>query len=134
MTKILKYLKSVKIFVLFSSLAQDSRTLLKTPKSCNIVFDSPKHYSHLGLKIAIDFKINNCADTPTAKKFGIIIDGVPISRSSQNSFWLSLACSVRNQHTTFFVVGVYQGSHKPASFNQLYCGCGRVYAGGYIYQ
>lgn len=116
LSELLKFLKRRKGF---SDLPSDSRTLLKTPKHRNVISLPPGNYCHIGLVRAIDHYIAQFRVTPVEVMMDVNIDGVPLSRSTSNCFWLILVklfepnC-MRTQKV--FVVGVYHGNQKPKDF------------------
>lgn len=104
----------------FSELPNDSRSLLQTPKQRDVVSMPPGNYIHIGLNKAITFYLKCSEFTPSELTIDINIDGVPISKSSNSSFWLILAkLFSENTPQKIFVVGVYHGNKKPANFNNF---------------
>lgn len=102
----------------FSDLPSDSRTLLKTPRSRIVVPIPPGEYSHLGLKRALDHYVHSFAVAPSTLMMDINVDGVPISQSTKQCFWLILVCVWgANCPRSIYVVGVYHGFNKPKCFN-----------------
>lgn len=102
------------------NLPLDGRTLLRTPKYHNIVAIPPGNYCHIGLRQAIDFYLSACCIIPDTIILDFNIDGVPISRSSNSSFWLILTKIMSNKYPDMiFVVGVYHGMHKPQVFSDF---------------
>lgn len=70
----------------FPNVPCDFRTILQTPKSRDIIEVSPGHYSHVGLKKALDYYVLNSEMEIKKLIVNINIDGVPISKSSSKSF------------------------------------------------
>lgn len=104
----------------FPNLPSDSRTLLKTPTQRNIIAIPPGNYCHIGLVKAINYFVQSCQIVPDELTVDLNIDGVPLSRSSTNCFWLILAkFNATDRISKVFVVGVYNGYQKPKSFNDF---------------
>lgn len=74
----------------YGNLPSDCRTLLRTQPKFDIVSLPPGQYAHIGLKRAIVHYLQGCKEIPKNIHLDYNIDGVPISRSSTNSFWLIL--------------------------------------------
>ncbi|KAF5281933.1 hypothetical protein FQR65_LT14459 [Abscondita terminalis] len=69
---------------------KSTKTLLQTPRSCNIISVEPGHYSHLGIQKGIStcFKSESIYEynkIPNEITIDVNIDGLPISQNS--SFW-----------------------------------------------
>lgn len=84
-------LKFLKQFSSFQHLPNDCRTLLKTPRKTDIVNVFPGTYSHLGLKIGIENVLDKIKIIPKEIIVDFNIDGVPLSRSTNNGFGLFYA-------------------------------------------
>lgn len=98
-------------------LPADSRTLLHTPTRREIVRLPPGEYCHIGLVKAIDYYLMNCKVVPKDITLDFNIDGVPLSHSSKNSFWLILVQVFGSPYNRkIFVVGVFNGTNKPENF------------------
>lgn len=101
-----------------SGLPKDCRTLVQTPRAREVVSVSPGTYSHIGLFKALDVYMRNCTIRPDKLALDINIDGVPISASSNDGFWLILMSVVADDsERQIFVVGAYQGKSKPQDFS-----------------
>lgn len=118
LTALLKFLKING----FDYLPQDSRTFLKTPKCREVMEILPGRYSHIGIKVAVNHFIESQLENtivPSELLMDFNIDGVPISRSSQSSFWLILMKIIHKEIQKIYVVGVYHGFNKPNDFNEF---------------
>lgn len=76
----------------FIDLPTDARTLVKTPRTTTISVINGKdghsgHYWHYGLKKVLAEAITCVSHIGTTFKLNINIDGLPMFRSSSNSFW-----------------------------------------------
>lgn len=101
----------------FPTLPKDSRTLLGTPISSNIIDMAPGKYLHIGVKKGLEEYLSSLHDIPDSISIDFNIDGVPISRSTTSSFWTIQGKCVLSKK--IFVVGVYHGYHKPDNFNDF---------------
>lgn len=101
------------------SLPWDARTLLRTPRETNVVDLAGGQYVHFGLMPALHSimqEIENVGLSVNNINLSLNIDGLPISRSSTNSFWPILISG--NIFRTVKVIGVYYGQKKPTSANE----------------
>lgn len=113
---LLKFLKSRG----FPNLPTDYRSLLSTPKSHSIVELFPGHYSHIGVKKALDYYVMHSTNNIEKLSINVNVDGVPISESPPKSFWLILLeLTGGNCSQKIFVAGVYLGAKKPQSFTDF---------------
>ena len=104
-----------------SELPLDPRTLLGT-KSVEIEANANGHFAYFGLEenIIKYCHIDDTVDTGTSViKLDINIDGVPVFKSRNTSFW-PILCSSSNskatkypQNTSPFIVGIFYGKNKP---------------------
>lgn len=103
------------------TLPNDCRTLMKTPTSRNVIPMHPGNYVHIGLKNGIDHFLESFANEnlPNELKLDFNIDGLPLSKSSSNCFWLILCRICNVQNSPIFVVGIYNGYNKPESFEEF---------------
>lgn len=105
------------------SLPCDSRSLLGTPKSRNVIEMPPGKYVHFSFKKRINDILSSLSEKnmaiPQKLLLDINIDGVPLRKSSTSLFWVIMA-RIRNiPQSRVFVVGVYHGYKKPNCYNQL---------------
>ncbi|XP_071579305.1 uncharacterized protein [Temnothorax nylanderi] len=99
-------------------LPRDARTLLCTPRKTNVVDLAGGEYLHFGLETVLNSLMREYKSTGLTVnniKLSLNIDGLPISRSSTNSFWPILI----SDHIlrTVQIIGVYYGTKKPTSAN-----------------
>lgn len=91
-------------------LPKDSRTLLKTPKTREVIAVDPGQYVHLGIKPSLDQILSKSSkEIPNEILLDINIDGVPLTKSNQSSFWLILARIYNLNKRHVFTIGVYFG-------------------------
>ena len=100
-------------------LPKDARTLLKTPKSIEIIPMDSGHYYYFGISKGLKGFLSNLVITSDMFSDGIIhlalnVDGIPLFNSSVAGIWAILA-RVCNFTSVVFTVGIYQGTGKPAS-------------------
>jgi hypothetical protein len=114
-TVLLKYLSTHG----HSYLPLDSRTLLATPRSREVIDVDPGKYVHIGLKAGLDFTLSNLKTAPTELCLDINIDGVPVSQSSGSCFWVILCRLSTSPATPPFPIGIYHGRAKPKCFADL---------------
>lgn len=116
--KLIKYLKNNG----HPTLPTDCRTLMRTPIKRNIIPMSPGSYVHIGLENGLQhyfekFNVNEHELREIVLDFNI--DGLPLSKSSSNCFWLILCRIVNGKKPFVFVVGIYNGYNKPNSFEEF---------------
>lgn len=103
----------------YQQLPIDSRTLLKTPKTRDVINVEPGKYVHIGIQSGINGILHHLNHIPKEISLDINIDGVPISRSSSSSFWLILGKIYELKDSQIFVIGIYHGFNKPNNFNDF---------------
>lgn len=103
----------------FQLLPKDCRTLLKTPRSTNVMKLGSGSYCHFGLNNALKKIVAERAK----KKINsdnvnllINIDGLPLSRSSTAALWPILVSDMEIDRV--FIVGAYYGTQKPQSSDE----------------
>ena len=105
----------------FKSLPLDARTLLKTPKSCEVKkLVGGGEYCHLGLVNGLEklFK-NRHAPESGCVELQFNVDGVPLFKSSNACLW-PILCMVKQPNCGEpFVVGIYKGNEKPANASEF---------------
>lgn len=84
-----------------------------------IISVEPGNYCHLGLENAIKTELSLLPESvsmnlPSNLEIDFNIDGLPISKSSQNQFW-PILCLIKNLNskTNVIVAGIYHGWSKP---------------------
>jgi len=103
----------------------DIRTLMKTPKTHNIVNITNGSYIHLGIEnmlLPILNKNNANIYVPYhVLKIGINIDGLPISKSSKSQLWpiLISVLNFKELINNVVAVGIYHGDKKPNSIEEF---------------
>ena len=103
-------------------LPKDHRTLLSTPRLCDVKSLAGGTYCHIGVANGIhstlsgsSVDLDNC-DTLTLR---VNVDGIPLSRSSTTNLW-PLLCTIQElSGNDPFVVGVFSGTTKPSSVNEF---------------
>lgn len=90
-------------------LPTDARTLLKTPRSNNIVNYTNGAYWHYGLKNVL---IDVLSGEENSILLNINIDGLPMFKSSSMSFWPILININEIPHLPPLIVGIYSGICK----------------------
>lgn len=115
LTSLLHLLKPMHV-----ELPLDSRTLMRTSRTLEIISIEPGHYYHFGfgevIKKIIDSEINNEVKTNLIE-LGINIDGLPLAKSSGSQCYPILCKQFSN--TNVHIIGLYHGNDKPKSANQF---------------
>ncbi|RLU16246.1 hypothetical protein DMN91_012006 [Ooceraea biroi] len=110
-------LSHLKKYPLFSTLPKDARTLLRTPRKCNVINIQPGEYCHFGITNGIIETLSNDSIKEQCKLQGVHIavgiDDLPLSKSSLSTFWPIVGSIVPNG--SVFLIGVYHGNCKPES-------------------
>ncbi|XP_025263008.1 uncharacterized protein LOC105254747 isoform X2 [Camponotus floridanus] len=101
----------------FSTLFVDARTLLKTPRQQDIRIVDPGTYYHFGLLKCINQNLSSVKKNIDCLKIAINIDGLPLTRSSQQQFWPILGSIIPNGNV--FMIGLYHGNEKPEDANEF---------------
>ncbi|EZA62078.1 hypothetical protein X777_06194, partial [Ooceraea biroi] len=101
----------------FSHLSSDARSLLKTPRQQEIRTVVPGSYSHFGFSNFIKRILTFSKDNINCVKLAVHIDGLPLSKSSQQPFWPILGSVL--PHGEVFIIGIYHGNEKPADANDF---------------
>lgn len=100
-----------------TNLPNCARTLLNTPRKCNVIAMNPGHYIHFGLKKGV---LNSLAKLKILDSneinIAINIDGLPLSRSLTSSIWPILGCII--PFNIVFIIGAYHGQEKPKNSNE----------------
>ncbi|EFN69437.1 hypothetical protein EAG_00451, partial [Camponotus floridanus] len=99
---------------------KDPRTLLRTPNNIVTTPLARGVYYYFGIEKTLNlFCINNKINIQPNEKFllAVNIDGLPLSKSSNSSFW-PILCSVKSikilmKHV--FLIALYHGSEKPSN-------------------
>ncbi len=117
-------------------LPADPRTLLCTPRKLDVINISGGSLVYFGIASKIAIKIRTLSrffkrdDSPLGKflqskaKFQLIsisvgIDGIPITKSTNKSFWPVLGKIDQLSFDNIFVIGLFQGNSKPSDTHFL---------------
>lgn len=114
-------LKCLKSHQCFHNFPIDARTILKPNlPSCSMVIQSvfPGVYHHFGIANGLNSLGNILNYTGETIKILIGIDGLPLTKSSNSTFWPILGC-VRypSNYPHIFLIGLYWGKDKPKESN-----------------
>jgi len=101
----------------FSSLSVDVRSLLKTPRKQDIRVVEPGIYYHFGLQKSMLNILTSMKNNIDSIKIAINVDGLPLSKSSQQQFWPILGSIF--PYNNVFTIGIYHGTEKPANVNDF---------------
>lgn len=101
----------------FSTLSLHAKSLLKTPRKQEIRTVAPGIYYHFGLQTSIIKIITSVKDKIDCVKIIVNVDGLPLTRSSQQQFWPILGSIL--PYDNVFVIGIYHGNEKPADANDF---------------
>lgn len=104
-----------------SSLPFHARLVLKTPKQQEIRTVVPGSYYHFGLSNSIKKILTSVKDNINCVNIAVHIDGLPLSKSSQQQFWPILGSIF--SYDKVFIIGIYYGSEKPANANNFLQDC-----------
>ena len=72
-----------------------------------IIAIDPEQYVHIGLKAGLDKILEHESNYPKVLHLDFNIDGVPLAKSSNSSFWLIQARIYYLSERQIFVVGMY---------------------------
>ncbi|KAK6186492.1 hypothetical protein SNE40_008521 [Patella caerulea] len=103
------------------SLPKDSRTLLATPVSCNVIEHAGGSYFHFGVAEGIKYRLESNPDllaSCTRVSLQLNIDGLPLFKSSNTQFWPILGLLIEEKIKVPFVIGLFVGQTKPKDVNQ----------------
>lgn len=89
-------------------ISSDPRSLVQTPRNTNIDICAGGQYYHFGLSKAILSIISSISQNITSIKLFINVDGLPLSKSSQQQFWPILGSIPESKKV--FVIGIYYGT------------------------
>lgn len=120
----------------FPSLPLDSRTLLVTPRSINVIDCSGGSFAYFGLEKNIIQKASSGLQTDRSKyplidkikndlrvenifTITVNVDGLPIEKSGTKSFWPLLAVLDQANDKSPFIIALYEGDAKPNSSNEF---------------
>ena len=113
-TSVSQLLKILRSHSCHSSLPKDARTLMKTPRTCEIINISPGQYVHFSLLDGIIRTLDTSSSVFSDLHLQISVDGIPISKSSSKQFWPILGF-ISGSGCQPFEIGIYCGDEKPKS-------------------
>ncbi|KAF4520588.1 hypothetical protein B566_EDAN005999 [Ephemera danica] len=118
--KVSEILRLLKTHPDFSSLPNECRSVLRTPRSTEIVDVGNGKYCHLGIEKELIFQIemNNILENTECLKLQFNFDGLPISQSSGSQVWPILMGFIDFPNIEPSVIGIYQGENKPTSCSE----------------
>ena len=105
-----------------SFLPKSYRTLIKTPRSINLIPMSPGKYFHAGLKEGIINALENSGvniDSLDKVQVFLNVDGASMSDSSPSHLWFILGRFINVVNSSPFEIGLYHGPGKPNNFNEF---------------
>lgn len=116
--KLLEILKSVNSLNELNVLPKDARTLLKTPKTSHITPLGTGVYFYFGITETLQNLIDRYSvklKTTDVIHLSVNIDGVPLFKSTNESFWpiLCLVKTIKLLKTCVFCVALFKGTGKP---------------------
>ncbi|XP_067207161.1 uncharacterized protein [Linepithema humile] len=93
---------------------KDSRSLLQTPRTTNIVPISGGNYYHFGLKRALKALLKHRKNIRNDETVCLLIniDGLPLSKNIEGSVFWPILCS-DNVSKQVYIVGCFCGKNKP---------------------
>lgn len=103
----------------FGHCPKDSRTLLRTPRHCDIISIDKGDYTHLGIENGLKniFKHLKNQFITGDITLSLNIDGLPLTKSSGSQFW-PILLSVDSDDSNIsqpFIAGIYHGFQKPSN-------------------
>lgn len=99
---------------------KDPKTLLKTPGNIIVTSLADGKYYYFGIEKTLNlFCINYKIKIQSHEEFlvAINVDGLPLSKSSNSSFWpiLCIVKSIKILINQVFLIALYHGSEKPTN-------------------
>lgn len=110
-------LQKLRKYPCFSNLPLDARSLLQTARQQIIRTIVPGSYYHFGLSDSLRKIIPFLKDNVNCIRIAVNIDGLPLSKSSQQQFWPILGSVLSYNYV--FIIGIYYGLEKPADANDF---------------
>lgn len=103
----------------FINLPKDSRTLMHNKRADieNFHIIEPGTYYHFGIENGIKLNLYSNLESVSTIKINVGIDGLPLFKSSSDTFWPILALICPNSKV--FPIGVYHGKKSPSDSNQF---------------
>ncbi|KYM94366.1 hypothetical protein ALC62_15008, partial [Cyphomyrmex costatus] len=100
-----------------SNIPSDPRTLLHTPRNTDVRNCAGGEYYHFGLLKSIENFFLTAPINVTNIKISVNIDGLPLSKSSQQQLWPILGSIGESKQV--FIIGIYYGKQKPCNPNDF---------------
>ena len=103
-------------------LPKDARTLLNTPRYCDIKQVAGGSYHYFGVETSLVRVLSHKTLTTKTLKdehisLQINVDGLPLFKSSNSQFWPILARVSQPVESEPFIIALYCGSHKPRNIS-----------------
>ena len=100
-------------------LPKDSRTLLKTMRFVSTRDVLPGKYYHFGIQSGCLKALSAMESTSDNVTVFVNVDGVPLTKSTNNQFWPIVGRIVKPVCSSPFTIGIYHGAKDPKSFNDF---------------
>ncbi len=96
----------------------DCRTLLKTMRLVSVTDVSPRKYFHFGIAVGVKRALLSLdmQTVPDVTSLWINVDGLPLTKSTNNQFWPVLGKLTDPQIAPPFTIGIYHGTAAPDSW------------------
>ncbi|VDP24712.1 unnamed protein product, partial [Schistosoma curassoni] len=106
---------------LIPDISKSIRGVLKTCPSVQPKFIGSEVYYHLGLKTNLlrYVELWLCTTDFESLKLYVNVDGLSMSRSSNQQLWPTLGRIIAPRLSDVFMIGIYGGNSKPAEFNEF---------------
>ncbi|XP_011858295.1 PREDICTED: uncharacterized protein LOC105555865 [Vollenhovia emeryi] len=101
----------------FSTLLLHAKSFLKTPRKQEIHTVVPGTYCHFGILHSVLKIITSVKDSIDCVKIFVNVDGLPLTKSSQQQFWPILGSIFPYENV--FIIGIYHGNEKPENANDF---------------
>lgn len=108
-----------------NDLPKDPRTLLKTPRNIAVTSLGNGTYYYFGIEKTLNLFCKNHKIIVSANDeflLAVNIDGLPLSKSTNSSFW-PILCSIKSIKVLMkevFLVALYHGTEKPKSIDDYF--------------
>lgn len=113
--KVNDLLKILRHHKCLSGLPSDIRTLVKTPRSCELKTIGKGQYCHVGIKDSLKYIFENYPEIQAKLKLSLhcSVDGAPVANSSSSQIWPIQMSLADYPQISPFLVGIYHGFEKP---------------------
>jgi len=101
----------------FAKLLLDARSILKTPRKQEIRIVLLGIYYHFGVLNSVLRILSLVKDDIDCIKITVNVDGLPLTKSSQQQFWPILGSII--PYNNVFMIGIYHGNEKPINVNDF---------------